>query len=496
MSANEEYLRAILGDIDDPKYDDEHIGTNAQLLKRIYEQGIGKSQSLLEVEILDELPDVGEGGTLYLIPKEGSEPSEGIYNKYIWIVDEERFVLLGDTHIEVDVEDYLKKEQLLDAGIKSIEWTTNVNGTFTTVEDPLKTQRPSETNTRYWVEMPSCPYFYHSKMYRVTFNGEVYDNLECKYGILVDEDKGTVIGSDKNVSGVWQMIGNRALYDSRYIDTGEPFAILYVEHGGMHTGGAYYYSSTVGHGILLTKSAMDVNLKIETATITKKDLPHCLDENFGVGDNLFETISNSTYPRSSWGQGNIVGRGSFAIGNSNISIGQFSLAEGDGNYVSGAKSHAEGLFNKITEGGSHAEGQSNTITSQFAHTEGCFNTVSGNWAHAEGGYNTASGYFSHAEGGLNTASKNGSHAEGLGTKASSDYQHTQGQYNKEDAQNKYAHIVGNGTSDTSRSNAHTLDWKGNAWYQGKVESASGVLKLGNTEVNESQLQALLALLGE
>ena len=32
----------------------------------------------------------------------------------------------------------------------------------------------------------------------------------------------------------------------------------------------------------------------------------------------------------------------------------------------------------------------------------------------------------------------------------------------------YTHIVGNGTSDTERSNAHTLDWEGNAWYSGDV----------------------------
>lgn len=31
----------------------------------------------------------------------------------------------------------------------------------------------------------------------------------------------------------------------------------------------------------------------------------------------------------------------------------------------------------------------------------------------------------------------------------------------------YAHIVGNGTS-TTRSNAHVLDWSGNAWFAGDV----------------------------
>ena len=33
---------------------------------------------------------------------------------------------------------------------------------------------------------------------------------------------------------------------------------------------------------------------------------------------------------------------------------------------------------------------------------------------------------------------------------------------------EYLLCAGNGTSDTERSNAHTLDWSGNAWYQGEV----------------------------
>lgn len=43
---------------------------------------------------------------------------------------------------------------------------------------------------------------------------------------------------------------------------------------------------------------------------------------------------------------------------------------------------------------------------------------------------------------------------------------------------KYAFIIGNGTSDTERSNAHALDWEGNAWYAGDVYvgSTSGTNK--------------------
>lgn len=84
----------------------------------------------------------------------------------------------------------------------------------------------------------------------------------------------------------------------------------------------------------------------------------------------------------------------------------------------------------------------------------------------------ASGDISHAEGEDTTASGESSHAEGNGTVASGDYQHVQGKYNIEDNNNKYAHIVGNGTDDNNHSNAHTLDWEGNAWYAGQVEGTN------------------------
>ena len=48
----------------------------------------------------------------------------------------------------------------------------------------------------------------------------------------------------------------------------------------------------------------------------------------------------------------------------------------------------------------------------------------------------------------------------------------------EDGYGEYAQVVGNGEDDEHRSNAHTLDWEGNAWYQGDVYvgSTSGANK--------------------
>lgn len=71
--------------------------------------------------------------------------------------------------------------------------------------------------------------------------------------------------------------------------------------------------------------------------------------------------------------------------------------------------------------------------------------------------------------GYGTTSKGlGTSALGYGTIANANYQIALGKYNVEDTENKYAFIYGNGTSDTDRKNIHTLNWNGNAWYQGNI----------------------------
>lgn len=112
-----------------------------------------------------------------------------------------------------------------------------------------------------------------------------------------------------------------------------------------------------------------------------------------------------------------------------------------------------------------------TTASNFAsHAEGWRTTASGESSHAEGSNTTASGIQSHAEGYNTTASGQISHAEGRGTVAQGKNQHVQGIYNIEDTTS--AHIVGNGGNNYDRSNAHTLDWSGNAWFAGDVYTGS------------------------
>ena len=149
-------------------------------------------------------------------------------------------------------------------------------------------------------------------------------------------------------------------------------------------------------------------------------------------------------------------------------IGEYSVAIGKTVEASGECSCAEGKNTTASGWSSHAEGEGTKAKGQTSHAEGDNSIAEGISSHAEGSYAVASGITSHAEGEGTKAYGKSSHAEGSFTTASSNYQHVQGKYNIEDKSNKYAHIVGNGKSGMERSNAHTLDWNGNAWFAGKL----------------------------
>ena len=128
----------------------------------------------------------------------------------------------------------------------------------------------------------------------------------------------------------------------------------------------------------------------------------------------------------------------------------------DGNVIGSAR----------TIGAKDSEGQP---LGEYAWAEGKDTIASGESSHAEGYHTKALGYYSHAEGAYTEVSGSYSHAEGYQIKASGNFQHVQGKYNIEDTTS--AHIVGNG-SISVRSNAHTLDWQGNAWFAGDVYTGS------------------------
>ena len=165
-----------------------------------------------------------------------------------------------------------------------------------------------------------------------------------------------------------------------------------------------------------------------------------------IGENSHvEGYSNSTS-----------GESSHAEGSNNITEGNCSHVEGTYNETYGKNSHAEGEFNTASGESSHAEGANNTADGDYSHIEGLDNEVTGECSHVEGHANTCDAYYSHVEGTNNGAKGNYSHVEGTSNISTIENQHIEGQYSKE---SDSIHIVGIGTSSTSRKNAHeiTLD---------------------------------------
>ena len=165
-----------------------------------------------------------------------------------------------------------------------------------------------------------------------------------------------------------------------------------------------------------------------------------------------------------------------AEGNSTQANGLYSHAEGNNTVATGDNSHAEGRLTLSQGQVSHAEGKSTEAIGDYSHAEGLLTHALGESSHAEGDGVSAIGDHSHAEGFITQANGRATHSEGFNTIADGDDQHVQGKYNIADTVS--AHIVGNGSYENGRSNAHTLDWNGNAWFAGDVYigSTSGTNK--------------------
>lgn len=131
----------------------------------------------------------------------------------------------------------------------------------------------------------------------------------------------------------------------------------------------------------------------------------------------------------------------------------------DGRYIAGGVYKGEGSQSTII-GQGHANGNSSvainsaTVDATSAFGEG-FSHVHSDATHA------------HGEGVYTDVYGAAGHVEGYATASYGLAQHVQGMLNVLDEESRYVHIVGNG-EDTTRSNAHALDWNGNSYYAGDV----------------------------
>ena len=167
--------------------------------------------------------------------------------------------------------------------------------------------------------------------------------------------------------------------------------------------------------------------------------------------------------------GNIAaGLWSTASGYQTQALGNYSATNGWWTRADGQCAVANGLLTRASGHFTHAEGTRTLASINNAHAEGDMTKATGRQSHAEGVQTVASGYCAHAEGSNTQATNYYSHAEGIGTISAGRNQTAMGKYNISDT--KSLLIVGNGSKDTTRSNAFKLDANGNGWFEGTVAS--------------------------
>ena len=291
-------------------------------------------------------------------------------------------------------------------------------------------------------------------------------------------------------------------------DTGEPF--LFVDQGNGQ--------KMIGTNITAATHTITVRRKV----VYPMDNEYLSLQNSNIINDLAVGSLKTRYAKEA------TGRYSFAEGYNTVASGSHAHAEGYNTVASGYAAHAEGNRTIASGQYTHAEGNRTIASGWYTHAEGNSTAASGEYSHAEGcgnvryirisgeacatvytvtssidlpiiegslityndqivrkilSYNssekklTLDGTLNNNEA-LNSiqviivesgiAGGSYSHSEGQGSVAFGNFQHVQGKYNIVDFSNKYSHIVGNGSSHSARSNAHTLDWNGNAWFAGDV----------------------------
>lgn len=202
-----------------------------------------------------------------------------------------------------------------------------------------------------------------------------------------------------------------------------------------------------------------------------------------------------------WQFTNTITSTSTASGNGSFAVGLFTVA-------SGGQSCAHGCQTTASGGNTHAEGNMTTASGNNAHAEGQLSIASGDLAHAEGSSTKAKGFASHSAGEDTIAVGASSYAGGfrnvedsyvnwpewvastsyvIGDKvkitttvnnettitgyicktANEDAEFTAAKWTKDSHMN-FAEIIGNGTTNSARSNARALSWEGNEYLAGDL----------------------------
>lgn len=161
------------------------------------------------------------------------------------------------------------------------------------------------------------------------------------------------------------------------------------------------------------------------------------------------------------------GAAAHAEGCATKAYGDYSHAEGMYTYASGTCSHAEGVQTRANGTYSHVEGSNSKATGYASHAEGNYSIAKGSYSHAEGDNTEAIGYASHAGGYKSSASAPHSFCHGRELRTVGiEPQAAFGCFNETNSSMLFS--IGNGSSDTDRKNAFSINKSGTMTFNSNV----------------------------
>ena len=426
-------------------------------------------------ELVDELPEQGEEGVVYLTTLEKGKPGNQL-SEHIWIND--KWEKLGELTADIDIP--LEKGSAENSVILKGEYEGCSNRAIS--QNSIAVGVGTTAGLKgYYVNYATATIMYISEV-----NTELLDSEPSIDNNFINPYE---VGDVYSVH-----------YGNNYYNVG---TITSINHNKI----------TVNTAIVPTK---DAELRYHFYVFDKADkgvvdLGKCTyTEGFenkaynitahaeGYGNKSFGKYSHTE------GKLNEAGYCAHAEGSANKASGNTSHVEGTDNIASNSNAHAEGRYTEASGYAAHAEGMQTKVDGKAAHVEGRFTYASGEGAHcegigkigstgtpdpeygalataahAEGQYTKATGPKAHAEGTETIAQGDSSHAEGLRTKALHVYEHAEGKYNVSNTNT--IHSVGVGTAESKRKNAHEITNDGKHYILG-VGNYDGTKLDGATDV--------------
>lgn len=316
------------------------------------------------------------------------------------------------------------------------------------------------------------------------------------------------------VGQTWSVVSNKNVSYNCTVekaDDGTVYIGVYPSPGYYKTA-PFYVSTTKVMGDSMWVGR-DGNTSITLTCLSNADIYHTIPFEY-FPDAIFSQES-SPVRFGTDDSGNIIKTASVQ-GNETKASEECSHAEGNGTIASGSSSHAEGYHAKASGDYSHAEGEYTKASGYCSHAGGyetvaknakqtvcgAYNKYNGDnysykqttsalYTQSTNQYSAADSFEFDSENGVFTLINpatyayntipigkyvidNGTMYKILSIESTSS---TRRKYNTQKFSSvliasiigKYIRIVGNGTSNTARSNAYTLDWNGVPWFQGRPQ---------------------------